>query len=484
MDAKTSEFIYPEFTLEQAKQMAQNGPGDNPNHIANLLKGMTLENYEDYIKVEWDSYQGTSAQGKKQDPRPTLMLWIKDRESGDIVREVLVTAGMKGKGFWGITGNLGGSVDALLPCEKQCHLNFKDAAARSNIVANSIEEARNSVVAQSLFPTNTNAISKGTKHPDPTIDALSALERVAHHIIAVKCKEQSSGKIKVKRIDDMTANYCAGKPELVSQLGDKSKKLVFTYDRNDKKETDEEEWHCQTTIYSKATKKARGKSLGGGIPPKDKDIFEENQTGENPVHPFVTPISAIAQEVVVEDEDKPVMDYAKTDKNGYVKYSSISLVNYKPQAKTFAKSELAKLSLYDVERRKLGSKVNGESILRITATQSASCCAFQIKISNLAVGLRWNAEFGFSYRVEGIMPTETDTADTVGVDLALKYASKKRKASVDELETIEEENEEDMQESDPGSPDSETSKKQAQATKKQKLSAENVFDSEEDDESE
>ena len=82
-----------------------------------------------------------------------------------------------------------------------------------------------------------------------------------------------------------------------------------------------------------------------------------------------------------------------------------------------------------MERRKLGSKVNGESILRVTATQSASCCAFQIKISNLAVGLRWNAEFGFSYRVEGIMPTETDTTDVVGVDLALKYASTKRKAS-------------------------------------------------------
>lgn len=482
MDTSSTEFIYPEFSLEQAKQMAENGPADNTNHISNLLKGMTLKNYEKFLKVEWDSYQGSPGQGKKQDPRPTLMLWIKNPETGDIVREVLITAGMKGKGFWGITGNLGGSVDALLPCEKQCHLNFKDAAARSNIVANSIEEARNSIVAQSLFPTNTNTISEGKCHPDPTIDALAALERVAHHIIAEKCKEQSTGKSKIKRIDDMTANYCAGKSDLVSQLGDKSKKLIFTYDRNDKKETDEEEWHCQTTIYRKATKKARGKNLGGGIPTKDKDIFEENQSGENPVHPFVVPISAIAQEVVVEDEDRPVMDFAKTDKNGYVKYSSINLVNYKPQAKTFAKTELAKLSLYDIERRKLGSKVNGESIIRITATQSASCCAFQIKISNLAVGLRWNAEFGFNYRVEGIMPTETDTTDTVGVDLALKYASKKRKASVDELETIKEEDEDCMQDSDPGTPDSETSKKQAQAKKKAKLSAEEVFDSEEDSE--
>lgn len=432
-----STFVYPEFTYEQALEMATNGPADHANHIANLLSGMTLENYSDYLKVEWDGYIGSD---KKQDPRPTLKVWIKNKNTGDIVRDVLITPAMKGKGFWGGTGNLGGStIDALIPCEKQCHLSYKDAAARNNIVSNSLEEARNSIIAQSLFSTPTNVILEGKPHPDPTVNALAALERVAHFIISEKCKEQADGKSDAKRIDDMTANYCSGKPELVSKLGDKSKSLIFSYDRNNKKETDEEDWHCQTTMYHKAVKQARGKSLGGGLPFPYKSLFEESQKGEKPVLPFPFPLSVIAQEIKVVDEDEPIMDSAKTDKNGYIKYDCINLVNYKAACKSFGKSELARLTEYDMERRRLGSRVNGESILRIVATQSTGCCPFQIKISNLAVGLRWDSEFGFSYRVEGIMPIETEVADTAGVDLALKYASRKRKIPNEELDCIPEE---------------------------------------------
>lgn len=267
----------------------------------------------------------------------------------------------------------------------------------------------------------------------------------------------------------MTANYCSGKPQLVSKLGDKSKSLIFSYDRNDKKETEEQEWHAQTTMYRKASKKAKGKNLGGGIPNAYKNLFEESQNSEAPVHPFPFPMAVIAQEVEVnDDDDEPPINKAKTDKNGYIQYNSVNLVNYNPQAKQFTKAELARLSKNDRVRRELGSRVHGIPILRITASQSPKCCAFQIKISNLAVGLRWDSDFGFSYRVEGVMPVETNTADTQDVNLVLSYAGKKRKVNhAPELDSIDEEDEQ----AEPDSPDS----------KRAKLSEEMAGSEEEDD---
>lgn len=139
-----STFIFNEYTSEQAQMMAENGPKDYPNHIANLLKGLTTKNWPDYLDVKWDDYRGVD---KKQDPRPTLKIWIKDpKNKSQMVRDIIITPSMQGKGFWGGTGNLGGSsVDALIPCEKQFHLNYKDSAAASKIVTNNIEQINNSV---------------------------------------------------------------------------------------------------------------------------------------------------------------------------------------------------------------------------------------------------------------------------------------------------------------------------------------------------